>query len=140
MLRVAAHLPDALVLLPPADRRGIGAGDQEPLRVVVDVAELVGEPVRGAEQLAVHVDLLLVPGAVAHPDGTAVPPSVQVRKFPLGQVVLAADAEHDLQARRRGPIPDAAAVAMKAKKSSASSGQAATHNASMVKLASRTHE
>ena len=29
---------------------------------------------------------------------------------------------------------------MKAKKSSASSGQAATHSASIVKLASRTHE
>ena len=34
-----------------------------------------------------------------------------------------------------GPTPDAAAVAMKAKKSSASSGQAATHSASIVKLA-----
>jgi hypothetical protein len=39
-----------------------------------------------------------------------------------------------------GPIPPAAAVVMKAKKSCASSGQAATQSASIVKLASRTHE
>ncbi len=39
-----------------------------------------------------------------------------------------------------GPTEDAAAVARKAKKSSASSGQAATQSASIVKLASRTQE
>ncbi len=37
-----------------------------------------------------------------------------------------------------GPMPPAPAVVMKLKKSSASSGHAATHSASMVKLASRT--
>ena len=41
---------------------------------------------------------------------------------------------------RSGPTEDAAAVVMNAKKSSASSGQAATHRASMVKLESRTQE
>ena len=35
----------------------------------------------------------------------------------LGQVVLAADAEHDLQRPRRGPMPPAPAVVMKSKKS-----------------------
>ena len=39
-----------------------------------------------------------------------------------------------------GPTEDAAAVVMKAKKSAASSGQAATHSASIVKLESRTQE
>jgi hypothetical protein len=39
-----------------------------------------------------------------------------------------------------GPIPPAPAVVMNPKKSSASSGQAATHSASIVKLASRTQE
>ena len=39
-----------------------------------------------------------------------------------------------------GPIAEAAAVVMNAKKSSASSGHAATQSASMVKLASRTQE
>ena len=60
---------------------------------------------RRAEQLPVDVDLLLVPGAVAHPDRPAVPPAAQVGERPLGQVVLAADAEHDLQRLVR---PDAA--------------------------------
>jgi hypothetical protein len=39
-----------------------------------------------------------------------------------------------------GPVQAAAAVVMNAKKLLASSGQAATHNAAMVKLASRTQE
>ena len=83
---------------------------EEPAGVVVDVVELVGKPERGAEQLAVDVDLQLVPGAVAHSHRRAALPPLEVRKGALGQVVLAADAEHDLQAvvgsdrggRRRG--------------------------------------
>ena len=63
-----------------------------------------------------------------------------MRQLAFAEVVLAADAEHDLQAARPGPTDEAAAVVMNAKKSSASSGQAATHSASIVKLASRTQE
>ena len=64
----------------------------------------------------------------------------QVRQLALGQVVLAADAEHDLQVRRRAAAETRPRSAMKSKNSSASSGQAATHSASIVKLASRTQE
>ena len=104
MLRVAAHLPDALVLLRASGSAAVSAqAIRNRLVSSSIVAELVGEPVRGAEQLAVHVDLLLVPGAVADPHRTAVPPALQVRQFAFGQVVLAADAEHDLQARASGP-------------------------------------
>ena len=82
----------------------------------------------------------LVPRAVADPDRSAVAPALEVRQLALGEVVLAADAEHDLQRLARPDADEAAAVVMNAKKSSASSGQAATHSASMVKLASRTQE
>ena len=57
-------------------------------------------------------------------------PAGQVGQLALGQVVLAADAEHDLQVAASARPAAAAAVAMNAKKSSASSGQAATHRAS----------
>ena len=50
-----------------------------------------------AEQLSVDVELPLAPGTVADPHRGGLPPARQVRQLPLGQVVLAADAEHDLQ-------------------------------------------
>ena len=59
--------------------------------------DLVGEPDGGVEQLAVDVELALVPGAVADPHRGAVPPAAEVLQLPLGEIALAADAEHDLQ-------------------------------------------
>jgi hypothetical protein len=97
VLRFPAHLPHALVLLGPAFGSGVGAGDQETPDVIVDVADLVGETVRGIEQFAVHVDLPLLPGTVAHADRAAVTPAVQLRQGAFAEVVLAADPEHDLQ-------------------------------------------
>ena len=46
---------------------------------------------------AVHVNLALGPGPVAHAHRRAVPPPGQVGELPLGQVPLAAHPEHDLQ-------------------------------------------
>src|SRR5205085_4871736 len=46
---------------------------------------------------AVDVELRLVPRAVADADRARVAPAAQVRERALGQVVLAADAVHDLQ-------------------------------------------
>src|SRR6266511_1032515 len=94
---IAADLPDALVGLPPAAGGGVGAGGQEGPAVCVELVELAGQPVGGAEQFAVDVDLGLVPGAVADPHRAAVPPAGQVRQGAFGQVVFAADPEHDLQ-------------------------------------------
>ena len=60
--------------------------------------ELVGEPGGGVEQLAVDVELALVPGAVADPHRGSCPRQpAEVGQLALGQVALAADAEHDLQ-------------------------------------------
>src|SRR6266498_3823418 len=94
---IAADLPDALVGLPPAAGGVVGAGGQEGPAVCVELVELAGQPVGGAEQFAVDVDLGLVPGAVADPHRAAVPPAGQVRQGAFGQVVFAADPEHDLQ-------------------------------------------
>ena len=52
---------------------------------------------RRAEQLSVDVELALAPRAVADPHRGGLAPARQVRQLPLGQVPLAADAEHDLQ-------------------------------------------
>ena len=110
VLRTAPHLPDALVRLAASARRrrrpgwrGSAACRRSPRSISV------GQPGGRVEQLAVDVELALVPRTVADPHGTAVPPSGEMRQLALGQVVLAADAEHDLQVaasldlrRRRG--------------------------------------
>ena len=139
MLRIATDLPDSLILLLPLGGGGVGAGDQETPGVLIDRADLVGQLPGRAEQLPVDINLSLAPGAVADPNRPAVLPARQVTEFALAEVVLAADAEHDLQTVC-GPIEDAAAVVMNSKKSVPRPGQAATQSACMVKLASRTHE
>jgi hypothetical protein len=84
---------------PPPAGSGVGGGGEELPGDRVEFAELVDQPLSGAEQLAVDVELPLPPRAVADPDRAAVPPPGQVRQFPFGQVPLATDAEHDLQVR-----------------------------------------
>ena len=51
----------------------------------------------GGEQFAVDVELALVPGAVADSNGGRVSPALQVGQLPLGQIMFATDAEHDLE-------------------------------------------
>ena len=58
---------------------------------------MVREAIHGAEQFAVDVQLALLPGIVADPNGGRLSPALQLRQFPLGQVPFAADAKHDLQ-------------------------------------------
>ena len=136
MPRLAAHLPDALVALAPPGRGRVGAGHEEPPGVVVDVVEVVAQLVGGAEQLAVDVDLLLVPGAVADAHRAAVPPALQVRQRSLGEVVLTTDAEHDLQAvvvvHRRG------SAGHEREEVDGLVGAGGDPSACIVKLASRT--
>jgi hypothetical protein len=60
-----------------------------------------------------------------------------VRQLPLGEVALAADPNMIWRSTPRWSW-EAAAAARNPKNFSASSGQAATHRASMVRLASRT--
>ena len=89
----------------------------------MQLAELLAVEVQRVEQLAVDVELGLVPGAVADPHRARVAPAAQVRQLALGQVVLAADPVHDLQ--RVGPrAPPPAALVMNETNSSASSEQA----------------
>ena len=94
---LAADLPDALVLLTPARGGGVGEIGEEAAGGRAEPLELLGESVHRVEQLAVDVDLALVPGAVADAHGRAVAPTAQVRQLALGEVAFATDAEHDLQ-------------------------------------------
>ena len=97
MTRLAAHLPDARVLLAPAPRRRVGQVGDEAWISGMQVAEPLAVEVQRVEQLAVDVELGLVPGAVADAHRARVAPAAQVRQLALGQVVLAADPVHDLQ-------------------------------------------
>ena len=58
----------------------------------------------GIEELAVDVELALVPGAVAHPDRGAGAPAGQAGQFAFGQVALPADPVHDLQVGAAGQL------------------------------------
>src|SRR5262249_56779712 len=82
---------------PPGARGGARGGDQDPRGARVELTELLDQPLGGTEQFAIHIDLALVPRAVADPHGPAIPPAGQVRQLTLGKVVFAADPEHDLQ-------------------------------------------
>ncbi len=94
---IAAHLPHALVLLlPPAGGR-VGELGHEALDLRMQLAELLVVEVDGVEELTVDIELGLVPGAVADPHRRRVAPAAQVRERALREVVLAADAVHDLQ-------------------------------------------
>jgi tetratricopeptide (TPR) repeat protein len=77
---LAADFPDALVLLLPPARGRIRRGGEELLGDRVELTQLVGQPLRGAEQLAVHVKLALGPRPVADPHRAAGPPAGQVRQ------------------------------------------------------------
>jgi hypothetical protein len=99
----SAHFPDSLVALVSVARGGVGDPYQEGARVLVQASERAGEPVSGAEQLTVDVNLRLRlrPGAVAHPDGAAALPAGKVRQDSLGQIVLAASAERSRRSEVR---------------------------------------
>ena len=95
--RLAAHLPHPGVGLVPAACGRVGEVRHEPLDLRVQLAEpLAVEPQR-VQELAVDVELRLVPGAVAHPHGRRVAPAAQVGEGALREVVLAGDPVHDLE-------------------------------------------
>ena len=97
MAWLATDLPDALVRVTPASGRRVGERHEEPQRRLVDALEVLGQLPGSVEQLAVHVELALAPRPVADAHGSAVTPAGEVRKVPLGEVTLTADAEHDRQ-------------------------------------------
>ena len=63
----------------------------------MEVAEPLVIEVERVEELAVDVELGLAPGAVADAHGRRVAPAAQVRELTLAEIVLAADAVHDLE-------------------------------------------
>src|SRR5215211_8264257 len=97
MPRLAAHLPHPRIGLRPAPGGGVREIRHERLDLGVEVAQLLPVEPERVEQLAVDVELNLVPCAVADPDRPRLPPPTQVGKLALGEVVLASDAVHDLE-------------------------------------------
>src|SRR5207302_8926480 len=83
---LAANLPDPLVLLLPLRRRAVGGADEEALHGVVELSEIPLERAGRTHELAVHVDLPLVPCTVADAHRPAVTPSSELRQFALGDI------------------------------------------------------
>jgi hypothetical protein len=68
-----------LIALVPARRSGLRDVHEEAFGGIVELVELVREPVDGVQELPVDIELSLVPRAVAHAHRPAVPPARQVR-------------------------------------------------------------
>src|SRR3712207_2888846 len=96
MALALASLPDARVGLAPLLRRPLDELTQEPRAEAVQLAEVIAQQVRDADDLAQHVELALLPGVVAQPHRPAPAMAAQVGKLVLGEVALTLDAEDDL--------------------------------------------
>ena len=72
--RLSAHLPHARVGLVPAPRGGVRQVGHECLDLGVQLAQVLAVEVDRVEQLAVDVELRLIPRAVADPNGSGVAP------------------------------------------------------------------
>ena len=107
VLRLAAHLPETLVgHLPVLDRALHGALEDRPDDLGQVVARLRVQVDR-IEHRPPHVVLLLVVRGVADPDGPRALIPAQVVECLLDELVLAADAVHDLQLLlARGDVGD----------------------------------
>ncbi len=98
MLRLAANLPQPLVGFPPVLESGLHESRQAFPQGRRDLRGIVTElDVDRVEQHAPDVVLALIPRAIAHPDRARAAPSGQVTDSPLGELMLSADAVHDLQ-------------------------------------------
>ena len=135
--RISAYLPDPLVGFLPLDRSGVSHLNQKVACGLVELPKLVAKEANRAEEFSINVELALLPGAVADAYRLAGPPSSQVAERALAEIMLTADSEHDLQSsvllelgghRTSHPVEEARRFI----------GQAATHSAPSVRLASRT--
>ena len=99
MLGLAAHLPDAAVGVAPVVQRGLHLLGQDRPDPLGQVVARLGVEVERVEDRAPHVVLVLVVGAVADADRRGALVAGQVVERLLGQLVLAADAVHDLELR-----------------------------------------
>ncbi len=93
----AAYLPQALVGPVPVALQEVQEGQLDPPGV--QFGGQTGGPgqVQGVEDLPVHVELELVHGRVADPDGGGGGVAAQPGQFDLGDPPLAADPVHDLE-------------------------------------------
>ena len=97
MLRLPTDLPYPVVLLAPLLGCAICKIGKEVADARGEASNLAAQVKGSIEDLAVHIELRLVPGAVSHPDGPAATPSLQLGKDTFGQVVFPSYAEHDLK-------------------------------------------
>ena len=97
MLRLTAHLPYPTVGRLPVFNRALHRALQDRPHDLRQVVARLGVQVHRVEHRAPHVVLLLVVRAVADPDRLRSLVSAEVIESLLSQLVLAADAVHDLE-------------------------------------------
>ena len=97
VLGLATHLPHAGVPVGPPARCGVGQVGDEALDLRVQVAEPLAFRCDRVQQLAVDVELRLVPGPVADPHGARVAPAAQVASSRSARSCAAVDPVHDLE-------------------------------------------
>ena len=133
----AAHLPDPFVDVAPARDGAIGHVGEERAerRIDLDVERLdLGCRV---EELAVYVELRLIPRAVPDANRTTSAVPVEGVELVLRDESLTTDPVHDLQSLPARRLP-AVALAKNSKKLAASKPQPLAASAPIVRLASRT--
>src|SRR6478735_5538573 len=104
MLRLPADLPYPVVFLAPLPGGAICKIGKEVADPRGEASKLAAQAKGSIEDLTVHIELRLVPGAVSHPDGPAATPSVQLGKDAFGQVVFPSYTEHDLKGMVRTSV------------------------------------
>ena len=99
--RLAANLPDTVVGLRPSRGGGVGHVDEKRRSRSVEFSYAHREVLRGRQQLAVHIELGLLPRSVPDAHGPTIGIPAQVFELVLEQQSFAANAVHDLQWVRR---------------------------------------
>src|SRR5439155_9774695 len=105
--RSVAHLPDAVVGVPPAGADDVGEPGEESPVLGGEAAARLGVEISGLEDLPIGVELHLLDGAVADPDRRRSPVPDEVGELPLGEGAFAENPVHDLQVLRAagsGPL------------------------------------
>ena len=82
-------------------RRRVGDVGKKHRRGAVELTHSRREQVGGGKELTVHVELGLLPGAVADADRPTIRVALQMRELVLEQQSPASNAVHDLQRTRR---------------------------------------
>src|SRR5258708_7885090 len=97
MFWLSTHLPDTLVRFLPMRCCRVSNRDQKFARRFVKLPDLVAKETDRTEDFTVNIELALLPCVITDAHRLASTPASQVAERPFAEVVLTADAKHDLK-------------------------------------------